>query len=98
MPKRNVELTDHFDRFVTGQVASGRYQDASEVMREGLRLLERQARDDEERLTLLRKLAQDGFEAIDRGDAVVVEGNEQLANFIAKTGRRAARRAERGRG
>jgi len=54
--------------------------------------------DDEEKLTVLRKLAADGFEAIDRGDAVVLEGDEQLTDFIAKVGRRAARRTELGRG
>lgn len=43
MPTRttvNVSLTPELDRFVEAQVASGRYQSASEVFREGLRLLE----------------------------------------------------------
>ena len=37
MPTRNVNLTDHYDQFVEGQVSAGRYQNASEVMRAGLR-------------------------------------------------------------
>jgi hypothetical protein len=49
-------------------------------------------------LTVLRKLATEGFEAIDRGDVITLDGDGQLADFIAKIGRRAARRAERGRG
>jgi cob(I)alamin adenosyltransferase len=53
--------------------------------------------DDEEKLTVLRKPAADGFEAINRRDAVVLEGDEQLTDFIAKVGRSAARRAERER-
>jgi antitoxin ParD1/3/4 len=92
MPKRNIDLTDHFDRFVQGQVASGRYQDASEVLREGLRLLERQTHNDEEKLRVLRKLVSDGLEALDRGEAITLTGEDELAEFLAKVGRRASRR------
>jgi antitoxin ParD1/3/4 len=42
MPTRNVVLTDHQSEFVDALVASGRYQNASEAMRSGLRLLERE--------------------------------------------------------
>lgn len=44
-------LGEHFDAFVSSQVAAGRYQNASEVIRSGLRLLE-------ERETRLRALSQ----------------------------------------
>lgn len=36
----NVSLTPKLDGFVGSQVKSGRYRSASEVVREGLRLLE----------------------------------------------------------
>ncbi len=36
----NVSLTPHLGKFVHSRVASGRYQSVSEVIREGLRLLE----------------------------------------------------------
>ena len=42
MPTRNVVLTEQQEVFVGEQVAAGRYQNASEVLREGLRLLEDQ--------------------------------------------------------
>lgn len=42
MVTRNVVLTDHMSQLVDGLVASGRYQNASEAMRAGLHLLERQ--------------------------------------------------------
>jgi antitoxin ParD1/3/4 len=38
----SISLGDYFDRFVTTQLESGRYKNASEVIRAGLRLLENQ--------------------------------------------------------
>ena len=62
MPTRNVNLTDEFDSFVLAKVASGRYENASEVVRDALRTLERNERTHETKLTALRT-------AIDAGDA-----------------------------
>jgi antitoxin ParD1/3/4 len=39
---RNVSLTAELNAFIRAQVASGQYQNASEVVRAGLRLLQRQ--------------------------------------------------------
>jgi antitoxin ParD1/3/4 len=44
---RNVSLTAELNAFIRAQVASGQYQNASEVVRAGLRLLVQQARHDE---------------------------------------------------
>ena len=44
MPTRNVNLTDHFDNFIQARIKSGRFSNASEVVREGLRLLEQRER------------------------------------------------------
>jgi antitoxin ParD1/3/4 len=62
MPKRNVILTDELDHFVASRVESGRYADANEVVRSALRLLEREEREYEEKLAVLRA-------AIEKGDA-----------------------------
>ena len=43
MPTRNVNLTQELDRFVLSRVKAGRYENASEVVRAGLRNLERDA-------------------------------------------------------
>ena len=40
MPTRNVVLTEHQAALVERLVSVGRYQNASEVLREGLRLVE----------------------------------------------------------
>jgi antitoxin ParD1/3/4 len=62
MPTRNINLTDELDRFVATKVKSGRYENASEVVRAGLRNLEREEQQYEMKLAALRQ-------AIDEGDA-----------------------------
>ena len=69
MPTRNVNLTDELDRFVLEKVESGRYENASEVVRTALRTLEREERQYEAKLAALRV-------AIDEGDASgIAEGD-----------------------
>jgi len=69
MPTRNVNLTDELDRFVLAKIESGRYENASEVVRAALRLLERDEREYEVRLAALRV-------AIDEGDTSgIAEGH-----------------------
>ena len=63
-------LTPHFEAFIQKQLASGSYNNASEVVREGLRLLERQQKEDAAKLQALREAAKVGFGAIDAGDFV----------------------------
>ena len=64
-----MNLTRELDRFVATKVKSGRYENASEVVRAGLRTLEREEREWEAKLTALRA-------AIDEGDASgIAEGN-----------------------
>lgn len=67
MPTRNVVLTDHQAQLVENWVSSGRYQNASEVLREGLRLIERREQEDELRLSALRQAAQTGQADIEAG-------------------------------
>jgi antitoxin ParD1/3/4 len=55
----SVSLGDHFQAFIDGQVADGRYGSASEVVRAGLRLLESQ----ETKLTALRAALKAGEES-----------------------------------
>jgi antitoxin ParD1/3/4 len=41
MPTRNVVLTDQQEKLISHLVDGGRYQNASEILREGLRLVEK---------------------------------------------------------
>ncbi len=72
MPTRNVNLTDELDRFVLAKVESGRYENASEVVRAALRTLEREEQRYEVKLAALRM-------AIDEGDASGVAGGNSFA-------------------
>lgn len=68
MPTRNVVLSDHQAGFVEQLVTSGRYQNASEVLREGLRLVERRESEDGLKLAALRKAARTGIADIEAGN------------------------------
>jgi len=81
---------------VEDQVEGGKYKNASEVLRAGLRLLEQQSQTEQRTLALLKKLAAEGFEALDQGMGLSLDGDEQLAEAIGRIGRRAAR-ADSGR-
>ena len=60
MPTRNVNLTPELDQFITTRVITGRFANASEVMRTALRIMEQDERENEEKLIALRA-------AIDKG-------------------------------
>ena len=67
MPTKNVVLTDHQAHFVDDLVTSGRYQNASEVLREGLRMIERRETEDQQRLAALKEAARIGNADIKAG-------------------------------
>ena len=86
MPTRNISLTDHFDRFVESEVGSGQYSNASEVVREGLRLMERRKREDLARLKWLRGAVSEGLDQIDRGEGVEFGSGDELDRCIDEIG------------
>lgn len=64
----NVSLTPELDQFVQDRVASGRYQTASEVVREGLRLLENQESERSARFQALKSRLEAASAAAERGE------------------------------
>jgi len=82
MPTRNVVLTEHHEDLIEKLVGSGRYQNASEVLREGLRLVEQREAEDDARLKALRKAAGVGFSALDRGEFKEFDSIDALQAYL----------------
>ncbi len=82
MPTRNLVLTNHQEALIDELVASGRYQNASEVLREGLRLIERQEAERSSALAGLRKAAEIGFDAIARGEFEDFQSFEEMTEAL----------------
>lgn len=55
----SVSLGDYFEDFVDNEVSQGRYKNASEVIRAGLRLLE----EEENKIQILKNAIQEGIES-----------------------------------
>lgn len=82
MKSLNVSLPEPLEEFVQQKIATGGYSSASEVVREGLRLLQQY---DDERLRTLRAAIRKGFESgegrlLDEvsTDDIVRRGTERL--------------------
>jgi antitoxin ParD1/3/4 len=100
MPTRNVSLTEHFDHFIETGITSGRFSNASEVVREGLRLLEQREREDKAKIAWLRAAAREGFDQLDRGEGIQFESMDDVDAFVDQIGREVSAEvaAERKRG
>ncbi len=71
MPTRNINLTPEMDQFVDAKLRSGQYANASEVLRAGLRALERDEREDQAKLEALRDAIESGIESgVAKGDPI----------------------------
>lgn len=84
MPNMNVSLPDELKGYVEQKVKAGLYGNASEVVREGLRLLRQ--RDRQEEIDLLRKRIDLGFEQSEHGQ--VVSGEEAFQRLRDRSARR----------
>jgi antitoxin ParD1/3/4 len=72
MPTRNVNLTAELDGFVVAKVKSGRYENASEVVRAALRKMERAELEYEAKIAAVRQ-------AVAEGDASGVAEGDPIA-------------------
>ena len=71
---KSVSLGDYFENFVDSKVSSGRYKNASEVIRAGLRLLE----EDENRIQILKSAIKDGLDSGISKDFNAIENLKKL--------------------
>ena len=83
MPSRNINLTDHYDAYVSDALASGRYKNASELVRAGLRLLEQRDAEDAAKLEALRTAVAEGVDAYERGDFTRMENDADVDQFFS---------------
>ncbi|MBV8510687.1 MAG: type II toxin-antitoxin system ParD family antitoxin [Xanthobacteraceae bacterium] len=93
MPTRNVVLTEHQEKVIEGLIGSGRYQNASEVLREGLRLVEQREAEDAAKLNALREAAQVGLDALDRGEFKEFESFDDLESYLTELSEKIISRA-----
>ena len=82
MPPRDVLLTDHQELLVDRLVKFGRYQNASEVLREGLRLIERQDAENRARIEALRDAVQVGIADVKAGRVQSFGSAEELGQHF----------------
>lgn len=76
MPTRNINLTPEQDAFIEEAVQSGEYQNASEAVRDALRVLQQRRREDALKLDLLRTQIEAGADAIARGEFADVDDGD----------------------
>lgn len=86
----NISLTPELDSYVQEKVKTGLYHSASEVIREGLRLLQEQDMLRQAKLEQLRREIDIGIEQIERGQYKVYEAGKLhlMAEDVIAEGRR----------
>lgn len=87
----NISLTPELGAFLQSRVSSGRYQTASEVVREALRMLERLEKEREHAFHRLKARLEHGASQAERGE--LLDGDEvfdELRRMIEE--RRATRK------
>ena len=88
MPTRNVVLTTRHEQIIEALVASGRYQNASEVLREGLRLVEDREAREAAKLAALREAVAVGDADFEAGRYMEFESADTLATYLQEKARR----------
>ncbi len=92
MPTRNVSLTPEQDAFIERVVNAGEYQNASEAIRDALRVLQQRRQEDALKLRTLRIQVKAGIDALERGDFTEVGGND-LDQYLEELAVPSAKRA-----
>ena len=80
----NVSLTPSLEQFVRDLAQSGDYNNASEVVREAIRLLKRYEQQRTLKMAGLRAAIRDGDDALARGDLTQLNSDERLDAFFAE--------------
>jgi antitoxin ParD1/3/4 len=78
----SVSLTPHFQNLTQSLVASGQYNNVSEVVREGLRLVEERERKKKAALKDLRKAVQTGFDQLAAGQYTEFDTQQKFSEYL----------------
>jgi len=89
MPTRNVVLTEHQAALVENLVSGGRYQNASEVLREGLRLVEARESEDALRLKALKSAVEVGLADSAAGRHTDFNSSQSLTKHLKSLAKKA---------
>ena len=73
----SISIGDHFESFIESTVSNGRFNNASEVVRAGLRLLE----EEENRIIILQNAIREGIES---GRAVDFDPKKHVESLKSK--------------
>lgn len=83
----SYSLGDHYEAFAKKLVASGRYASVSEVLRDGMRLMEEREALRDWKLAELKKAIQEGIDSGDAGpfdvEEIIAEAKSQRASDAA---------------
>ena len=82
MPTRNVVLAEHHEHLIGSLIRSGRYRNAGEVLREGMRLVGQREAEDAARLDALRQAADIGIRDIDEGRYDALGTRAEIADYL----------------
>lgn len=78
----SVSLTPHFQNLTQSLIASGQYNNVSEVVREGLRLVEERERKKKTALRDLRKAVKVGFDQLAKGQYTEFDTQAQFSEYL----------------
>ena len=95
MPTRNVVLSEQQEKIIQDLVSSGQYQNASEVLREGLRLVARREAEEKAKLHALREAARIGLSALDRGEFKEFSDVDELGRYLKRIGDKVIKRSSK---
>ena len=80
----NFSLTPSLEQFVRDRAESGDYNNASEVVRDAIRLLKRTEERRALKMERLRAAIRDGDEALARGEFTDLDSDRELDEFFAE--------------
>lgn len=89
MGTRNVVLTNHQEELIEQLVSQGHYQNASEVLRDGLRLIETREAERKARLRALREAARVGIADVEAGRVRDFASTSELREHLDSLAKRA---------